>query len=99
VVNPLLLVRRLTLTAGHVVDCSTVACSAQPQQLDLFAEPQEQLSQARGRRAARDKERRLMETTLALKKRFGKNILLKGLNFADGATQIGRNNQIGGHKA
>lgn len=93
VVNPSLLVRRLNLTTGHVVYENEL--KGQPVQLDLFTdyeakkEQQEQL----------DKERKLQETTLRLKKRFGKNALLKGLNFADGATARERNQQIGGHKA
>ncbi|MCF0166829.1 MAG: DNA methylase, partial [Bacteroidales bacterium] len=49
--------------------------------------------------AALDKERRLMEATLSLKKRFGKNSILKGVNYEEGATQRERNQQIGGHKA
>jgi len=36
---------------------------------------------------------------LGIKKRFGKNAILKGLNLEDGATARERNNQIGGHKA
>ena len=39
------------------------------------------------------------ETMLDIKKRFGKNAILKGLNLEDGATARERNNQIGGHKA
>ena len=41
----------------------------------------------------------MMETTLEIKKKFGKNALLKGLNFEEGATARERNAQIGGHKA
>ena len=44
-------------------------------------------------------ERRLQEAALKIKKEFGKNALLRGLNYAEGATQKERNNQIGGHKA
>jgi hypothetical protein len=46
-----------------------------------------------------NKERRLQETQISIKKRFGKNSILRGLNFEDGATAKERNNQIGGHKA
>jgi len=46
-----------------------------------------------------EKERRLQQARLAIKERFGKNALLKGLNFEEGSTQRERNNQIGGHKA
>ena len=43
------------------------------------------------------KERRRQEAVLKIKKMFGKNAILKGLNYADGATQRDRNQQIGGH--
>ena len=45
------------------------------------------------------KERRIQKTLLEIKKKYGKNTILKGLNFEDGATARLRNNQIGGHKA
>ena len=45
------------------------------------------------------RERRMQEATLSIKKRYGKNALLRGLDFADGATTRERNKQIGGHKA
>ena len=48
-------------------------------------------------RAAR--ERRLQETTIAIKDRFGKNSLLRAMDYEEGATAIERNRQIGGHKA
>ena len=46
-----------------------------------------------------DKEKRLQQAILDIKKRFGKNALLKGMNLEEGATTKERNNQIGGHKA
>lgn len=58
------------------------------EQFDLFSDPVE-----------REKERKLQETMLQIKKRFGKNAILKGTNLEEGATTIERNSQIGGHKA
>ena len=46
-----------------------------------------------------EKERRLLRATLSLQDRFGKNAVLKGMNFIEGGTTIERNQQIGGHKA
>ena len=46
-----------------------------------------------------DKERRMQEAQIMIKKRFGKNAILRGLNFEEGATAKERNEQIGGHKA
>jgi DNA polymerase V len=45
------------------------------------------------------KNRVLQETMLGIKARFGKNAVLKGMNFNEAATTRERNNQIGGHKA
>ena len=49
--------------------------------------------------ARRARERKLQEALLAVKKKYGKNAILKGINFQDGATTVERNRQIGGHKA
>ncbi|MDD3338698.1 MAG: DNA methylase [Lachnospiraceae bacterium] len=58
------------------------------EQFDLFTDPAEQ-----------EKERKLQEAMLSIKKKFGKNAILKGMNLEEGATTIERNHQIGGHKA
>jgi DNA polymerase V len=57
------------------------------EQFDLFTDP-----------AVRARERKLQETMLSIKKKYGKNAILKGVNLEEGATTIERNNQIGGHK-
>ncbi|MDF2873270.1 MAG: methylase [Anaerocolumna sp.] len=58
------------------------------EQYDLFTDPVEQA-----------KERKMQEAMLSIKKKFGKNAILKGISLEDGATTMERNNQIGGHKA
>ena len=50
-------------------------------------------------KAAREKERKIQQASIALKQKFGKNAILKGINLQEGATTIERNNQVGGHKA
>ena len=45
------------------------------------------------------KERKKQEALLSIRKKFGKNAILKGMNLEEGATTRDRNNQIGGHKA
>jgi DNA polymerase V len=99
-VNPDLLIRRLNLTTNNVV--SEVTLSEQdraPQQLDLFTDYEALEKQRQEEQAKLDKERRIQETQLKIKKRFGKNAILRGLNFEEGATAKERNEQIGGHKA
>lgn len=98
IVNTDLLIRRLNLTANHVVS-ENITVKKEPIQLDLFTDYEELRRQEDKERAELDKERRMQETVLELKKRFGKNAILKGLNFQEGATGKERNAQIGGHKA
>ena len=85
IVDPALLVRRMYVVAAHVVDETRVAGV----QLDLFEEPAEDETRERSRQ----------EAILAIRKKFGKNAILKGMNFDEGATARERNQQIGGHKA
>ena len=99
IVNPDLLVRRIYLNTNHVVDESATARNAQPEQLDLFADPEAEERKREQEQSALDKERRLQEARLAIKRKYGKNAILKGLNFEEGATAKDRNAQIGGHKA
>lgn len=94
VVNPNLLVRRITLAAGHVVP--KASCSPAPmEQLDLFGDYERKQKQSE----SFAKERSRQEAILHIKRKYGKNAILRGMNLEDGATAIQRNNQIGGHKA
>ncbi|MBQ0044813.1 MAG: DNA methylase [Bacteroidales bacterium] len=85
IIDPALLVRRMYIVANHAVPEDSV----EGIQLDLFEE----------QRPDSDKERKRQEAILSIKKKFGKNAILKGLNFEEGATQVERNAQVGGHKA
>lgn len=99
IVHPDLLIRRLNLTTNHVVDEAWARQHVEPRQLDLFTDYEEMEQKRQKEQAALDKERRMQEAQLAIKRRFGKNAILKGLNFEEGATAKERNAQIGGHKA
>lgn len=99
VVNPLLLVRRLNITVNHVIDERRVRANAEPVQLELFVDYEEVEKKKKEEEEALAKERKIQETLLDIKKKFGKNAILKGTSFEEGATARERNNQIGGHKA
>lgn len=100
IVNDRLLVRRITLTANHVVTETDMQNKPRrPEQLELFVDYDELARRREAEAAELARERRREEAILRIKRRFGKNAILKGLNFAEGATQRDRNNQIGGHKA
>ena len=99
-VNPDLLIRRLNISVNRVVPESAVAARhEEPQQLDMFTDYEALEKQKLEEQARLDKERRLQEAQLKIKQRFGKNAILRGLNFSEGATAKDRNEQIGGHKA
>ena len=98
IVDPHLLVRRLNLTTNHVVYEDTVSHQQQPTQLDLFTDYDAIQAKEQREQEALDKERRMQEVQLAIKQRFGRNAILKGMNFQEGATAIERNAQIGGHR-
>ena len=94
-VDERLLVRRLYLTACHVIPEAEAVKEAQWGQLDLFSDQ----NAAQSEQEALERERRIQETLLTIKKKFGKNAVLKGLDLEEGATARMRNDQIGGHKA
>lgn len=100
IVNHNLLIHRLNIGAEHVIDENTAKHhSNHYKQLDLFTDYEALVQQEKQQKTLLEKERRLQETQLKIKKRFGKNAILKGLNFQEGATGKERNQQIGGHKA
>lgn len=99
VVNRDLLVRRLTLALNHVRDEALTVIHRETEQLDLFTD-YEALERKQREEAERlAKERRVQEAQIEIKRRFGKNAILKGLSFEEGATARERNAQIGGHRA
>jgi len=99
IVNPDLLIRRLNLTVNHVIPEDQVKHDNAPQQLDLFTDYEAKRQEAEQKQAALEKERRMQEVQLSIRKRFGKNSLLRGMSYTEGATQKQRNEQIGGHNA
>ena len=99
IVNRSLLVRRITVVANHLVEESTVAEKAEFEQLDLFTDYVAQQEEQAAEQEEREKERKLQEAMLSVKKKFGKNAMIKGMNLQEGAMTVERNKQIGGHKA
>lgn len=101
IVNSNLLIRRLNVCANHVIkeDYSQKTAVEEPTQLDLFTDYEALSKEVQSKKAESEKERRIQEALLKIKQRFGKNAVLKGTSYAEGATAKERNKQIGGHKA
>ena len=99
IVDSNLLVRRVNVTANHVIDEASVPQSEGYEQLDLFTDFSAKEAQREKEEAELAREKKMQKTMLDIKKKFGKNAILKGMNLEEGATTIDRNKQIGGHKA
>jgi DNA polymerase V len=99
IVDPALLVRRVNMAANHVVTEDSVQKNDFVEQLDLFTDYSALEKQREEENAALEREKKLQKVELDIKKKFGKNAILKGMNLQDGATAKDRNRQIGGHKA
>ncbi len=95
IVNPALLIRRITIGLNHVITSKQAEKKQKYEQLSFFSDT----SQICAQREELEKERHIQEAMLSIKRRYGKNAVLKGTNFKDGATMRERNGQIGGHKA
>ncbi len=95
IVNPDLLIRRITICANHLVPENLVKRENPCQQLDMFTDLQAQEKE----KMVLEREKRRQQAMLRIRKKYGKNAILKGMNLEEGATTIERNSQIGGHKA
>ncbi len=98
IVDPELLLRRMYVVAEGVILRKEIP-EEEPVQLDFFTDPEQQEKERIEAKKAEEREHRLQEATLKIHAKYGKNALLKGMNFLEGGTTIERNGQIGGHKA
>ena len=99
IVNKKLLIRRINIVANKLVDEHSVKNANKYEQLDLFTDYEILKKQREKENAESEREKRMQNTILDIKKKFGKNAILKGMNLQEGATAKDSNNQIGGHKA
>lgn len=100
IVDKNLLVRRINIVAARVVpEDEAPNQTAEYEQLDLFTDYTAVQKQREQEQHELSRERKMQEAVLAIKKKYGKNAILKGMNLEDGATAKDRNVQIGGHKA
>lgn len=94
-----LLVRRVTITAAHLIPEEQAKKEEHFEQMDLFTDYGLLEKQKEADQRELEKERKTQKMVLEIKKRFGKNAVLKGMNLQEGATAAERNRQIGGHRA
>ena len=99
IVDPKLLVRRVYIVAGRVLPEGEAPEEPKAEQLDLFTDYAHVEEREAEDKTAREQERKRQTAILAIQKKYGKNAILKGMNFEDGAMTRERNGQVGGHRA
>lgn len=99
IVDSNLLIRRINVTANHVISEDSMVKKESFEQLDLFTDYAALEKQREKEEADLEREKKLQKAVLSIKKKYGKNAVLKGMNLKEGATAVERNEQIGGHKA
>lgn len=100
IVDKKLLVRRLNITANHVISEAEAAKEkGDGEQLELFTDFAALEKEREHEKAELEQEKKMQRALLDIKKKFGKNAILKAMNLEEGATAKDRNEQIGGHKA
>ena len=90
--------RRIYIVANHVISEKNMP-EEQYEQLDFFTDHEEAEKQREKERNVLEREKRIQQAILGIKKKYGKNAIIKGMNLQEGATAIERNKQVGGHKA
>ena len=98
IINPDLLIRRIYVTACHVRTEQEAQKEQIYEQMSLF-DFAEETEEQKAQKQALQKEKQMQKAMLSIKQRYGKNAILKGTNFKEGATMRQRNGQIGGHRA
>lgn len=97
IINKKLLTRRITIVANNVIREEKIP-KKNFQQLDLFMDYKKIEQQNKEKESKRKKENNLQHAVLDIKRKYGKNAILRGMNFEEGGTMRERNKQIGGHK-
>lgn len=99
IVDTNLSVRRMYVVANNIMYESDVKAEDTTIQCDLFTDYDELFRKKQEEESELQKEKQIQKAIIKIKKRYGKNAVLKGMNLEEGATTIERNGQVGGHKA
>ncbi len=99
VINKAFTVRKISIAATHVLPEHQAGKKKAMCELSLFSDPEQNLEAQRQKEQSLAQERRRQEAVLSIRRKFGKNAIVKGTSFEEKATGRLRNAQIGGHKA
>ena len=99
IINKDLLVRRVTVVANKVLPEGDAKTEPVSEQLSFFDDIKTKTRREEEERQAEEREKKVQKAMLSIKKKHGKNAIVKGMNLEEGATAMERNSQVGGHKA
>ena len=99
IVDHNLLIRRINIAACKLARERDLPKEREPEQFTLFEDPKAMLLREQEEEATLESEKRMQKAILEIRKRYGKNAILKGMNFQECATARERNGQVGGHRA
>ena len=97
IINKNLLVRRITVVANNVVNINEIKEEKTLEQFDLFTNYEILDKKREEEKRKKEEENKLQHIIIDIKNKYGKNSILRGMNFEEGSTAIDRNSQIGGH--
>ncbi len=95
-------VRRIAVTACNVITeepAKILKSKAPAEQLDFFTDYNALIESEKKEKAYLARERARQKAIIELRRQYGKNVILMGINFEEGETTRERNSQIGGHRA
>ena len=98
IINRNLLIRKIYLTVGNLTDEKELKQENQYEQVNLFTNYGKLAEKEKEEKVKLEKEKKIQNTIIDLKNRFGKNAIIKGMDLEEDATTIQRNGQIGGHQ-
>ena len=99
IVDHNLLIRRINIAACKLARERDLPKEREPEQFTLFEDPEAMILREQEEEATLESEKRMQKAILEIRKRYGKNAILKGMNFQECATARERNGQVGGHRA
>ena len=98
IVDPDLLIRRINISANNLIKEERIKPTIKYKQFDLFTDISKEIEKEKIKKQDEEKEKKIQETILNIKYKYGKNSILKGMNLMEGARTIERNKEVGGHK-
>lgn len=99
IVNKDLLVRKIYVVANNILNEDDIKTTQSYEQLDMFTDYDALERKRAAEKELLTKEKNLQQAVMRIEEKYGKNAILKGTSYEDGATAISRNGQVGGHKA